>query len=75
MFRIARYSSQRSTPSALALTAGVVLLLFVATFVTHLTTTNPQQTSSKEHDTVRIHEVGERTSHHNLIYIFKVKEL
>ncbi len=76
MIRIARYSSPRSSLLALGITAGFVLLLFVATFVTHLPAVAPQQASTIEQDTtVRFHEVGESTSNYNLIYIFKVKEL
>ena len=76
MIRIARYSSPRFSLLALVITAGFVLLLFVATFVTHLPAVTPQQTSTLEHDaTVRIHKVGESTSNYNLNYIFKVIEL
>lgn len=76
MIRIARYSCPRSSLLAFGITAGFVLLLFIATFVTHLPAVTPQQTSTLEHDaTVRIHEVGDSTSNYNLNYIFKVLEL
>ncbi|MYD45408.1 MAG: hypothetical protein F4W92_03565 [Gammaproteobacteria bacterium] len=76
MIRIARYSSPRSSLLALAITAGFVLLLFIATFVTHPPATVPQQTNTMELDaTVQIQEIGERTSNYNLDYIFKVIEL
>lgn len=76
MIRIARYSSPRSSLLALGITAGFVLLLFVATFVTHLPAADPHQTITKEHQaTVRTQEVGERTGHNNLNYILKVIEL
>ncbi|MCY3540995.1 MAG: hypothetical protein OXH31_03695 [Gammaproteobacteria bacterium] len=76
MIRIARYSSPRSSLLALGITAGFVLLLFVATFVTHLPPAAPQQTSTIEQDaTVRTHEVGDRATNYNLNYISKVIEL
>lgn len=76
MIRIARYSSPRSSLLALGITAGFVLLLSVATFVTHLPGADPQQTRTLEHHTtVRAHEVGERTGNSNLNYISKVIEL
>lgn len=76
MIRIARYSSPRTSLLALGITAGFVLLLFVATFVTHLPATAPQQTNTIEQDaTVRTHELGGRTTNYNPNYISKVIEI
>lgn len=76
MIRIARYSSPRSSLLALSVTVGFVLVLFVATFVTHLPVATPEQTNTTEHQTtVHTDDFGIPTSNINLHHIHRVIRL
>lgn len=73
MIRIARYSSRRSSLLALSVTAGFVLALFVATFLTHLPDAEPEQAGAEEHPTtVHTFEFDVRSRNDHLHFISKV---
>ena len=76
MIRIARYSSPRSSLLALSVTVGFVLVLFVASFVTHLPSNVPEQTNTIElQTTVHTNNFEVPTSINNLNFIYKVIQL
>ena len=76
MFRIARYSAPRSSLLALSVTAGFVLILFMATFVTHLPDAEAEHAGAVIHQTtVHTNNFGVPCSSTTLNFISKVTRL